>query len=106
MFTVEVTYPARQDMQEQHDWWAENRSAEQAARWYADFFRTLLDLEANPERYPRASEDGLWPFIVRQLNFGLGRKPTHRAVFTVRDSVVYVLRVRHLAQSELTADDL
>ena len=106
MHTVLLVEPARLDLQEHHDWWAYHRSADQAARWYAGFFEALLQLEASPELFSRAIEDGLWPFTVRQLNYGLGRRPTHRALFTVRNNEVVVLRVRHLAQDALTADEV
>jgi hypothetical protein len=46
------------------------------------------------------------PYTVRQLLYGIGRKPTHRAVFEVRGDTVYVLAVRHLAQDDLSADEL
>lgn len=106
MYTVLVTEPAHRDMQEQRDWWAEHRSAEQAVRWYADFFRALLTLEKSPELHPRAAEDGLWPFAVHQLNFDLGRQPTHRALYVIRKTEVIVLRIRHLAQASLTFEDI
>ena len=106
MYTVVLAAPARLDLQEMHDWWAEHRSVDQAARWYAEFFRALLQLEADPARFRRAPEDGLWPFVVRQLTFGLGRRPTHRALFVVREKDVVVQRIRHLAQGSLTSDDI
>jgi plasmid stabilization system protein ParE len=106
MFTVRIAEPAQYDMQEQRDWWAEHRSAEQAARWHQQFFQALLQLEETPARFSLASENGIWPFEVRQLNFGVGRKPTHRAVFTIRDNEVIVLRIRHFAQDSLTADEI
>jgi len=106
MHAVFIAEPARLDLQQHHNWWAEHRSAEQAARWYAGFFKALLQLEAHPERFRKAPEDGLWPFVVRQLNFGIGRRPTHRALFVVRSNEVVVLRVRHLAQDALSADEL
>jgi plasmid stabilization system protein ParE len=106
MHTVLVSRPAERDLKEQHDWWAEHRSLEQAARWYAGILKAIIDLEQHPERHPRAAEDGLWPYTVRQLNYGLGRKPSHRALFTIHNREVIVLRVRHVAQSPLTADDL
>ena len=106
MYTVLVAEPARLDIQDQQNWWAEHRSADQAARWYAGFFQALLQLETNPELFRRAPEDGLWPFTVRQLNYGLGRRATHRALFVVRKNEVVVLRVRHLAQDALTSDDV
>lgn len=66
----------------------------------------MTKLPAKVNRCPLAQENGTFPFEVRQLNFGLGRKATHRAVFTVRPDMILVLRVRHLAQNELTLDDL
>jgi plasmid stabilization system protein ParE len=106
MFAVRIAQPARQDLQEQHDWWAEHRSAEQAARWYQQFFRALLQLEEAPTKFSLAAESGVWPFEIRQLNFGIGRRPTHRALFRVKNNEVIVLRVRHLAQDSLTTDDI
>ena len=106
MYSVLVSKPAQRDAQEHYDWWAEHRSAEQAVRWYAAFYKALLKLEKNPERFPLAAENGTALFQLRQLNFGLGARPTHRAVFVIRDSDIVVLRVRHLAQDALTDDDL
>lgn len=106
MFTVFITEPAESDLQAQHDWWAEHRSGSQAGRWYADFMRALHELAKTADRIRPAAEDGLRGLRLRQLNFGLGRRPTHRAVFTIRESEVVVLRVRHLAQSELRESDL
>jgi hypothetical protein len=37
---------------------------------------------------------------------GLGRRPSHRVVFTIRPEGVVVLRVRHLAQERIAADDV
>ena len=46
------------------------------------------------------------PFEIRQLVYGLGRKRTHRAIFTIRPDQVVVLTIRHLAQSDLGSEDL
>ena len=35
-----------------------------------------------------------------------GRRPTHRAVFTIRGEEVVVLTVRHVAQPDLSPDDI
>jgi hypothetical protein len=86
--------------------WAKNRSAEQANRWYTGVVRRLLDLEHHPERHRLAFEDGLWPYQLRQIVFGLGRRPSHRELFVVRSADVVVLRVRHLAQAPLEETDV
>jgi plasmid stabilization system protein ParE len=106
MFKVIITAPVDRDFDEQHDWWAENRSAVQAARWYAEFLRALHSLENAPTRRPLAFENRKLPFEARQLTFGLGRRPSHRAIFRVVDDRVVVLRIRSLAQSELSVDEI
>ncbi len=100
-YEVLITSRAQQEAQANHDWWAENRSREQAARWYDEFMKATQALEQNPERFVLAPENGRFPYEVRQLNFGIGRKPTHRIVYTVRAHDVVVLRVRHLSQSAI-----
>ncbi|QDT00711.1 type II toxin-antitoxin system RelE/ParE family toxin [Adhaeretor mobilis] len=50
MFRVVVTEPAKDDLQAAHDWWAENRSAEQAARWYVGIHKAIKTLMRMPER--------------------------------------------------------
>ncbi len=46
------------------------------------------------------------PYPVRQLLYGLGKKLTHRAVFEIRGDTVYVVAVRHLAQDDLSSEEL
>jgi plasmid stabilization system protein ParE len=100
-YRVLITQRAQQEAQANHDWWAEHRSAEQAARWYDAFIRSAFSLDTNPERFAVAPEDGRFPYGLRQLNFGIGRKATHRMLFTIRQDAVVVLRVRHLAQQAI-----
>ncbi|HEX6962431.1 MAG TPA: type II toxin-antitoxin system RelE/ParE family toxin [Lacipirellula sp.] len=106
MYTVLVAARAEQDLKEQHDWWAANRSAAQAARWYRRILERILSLEHSPHAHPLADEEDVWPFAVRQFNFGLGHRPTHRVLFAIRETDVVVFRVRHLSQAPITADDL
>lgn len=106
MYTVLVAARAERDLKEQHDWWAANRSAAQATRWYSGILARILSLEHSPHSHPLADEEEIWPFLIRQLTYGLGRKPTHRVLFTVREKDVVAFRVRHLSQAPLTVDDL
>jgi plasmid stabilization system protein ParE len=101
--TYEVLIAARaeQEAQANHDWWAEHRSAEQAARWYDEFLAVVLSLGQNADHCSLAAENDRFPYEIRQINFGIGRKPTHRIVYTIRPNQVVVLRVRHLAQHEI-----
>jgi hypothetical protein len=61
-------------------------------------------LEHNPERFALAAENDRFPYEIRQLNFGIGRKPTHRLVYTIRPREVVVLRLRHLAQEAIEVE--
>lgn len=91
-------------MQAAHDWWSSNRSAYQAGRWYRGVYRAISTLRSNAERLPRIPEHERFSVELRQLTFGLGRRPTHRIVFEFQPDTITVLTVRHIAQDEL--DDL
>ena len=69
------------------------------------FIDALRSLSENPQRCALAPENDLLVFEARQLHYGLGAKPTHRAVFVVRPNQVLVLRIRHLAQQNIIPDD-
>lgn len=103
---VTVLPRARRQLYESARWWAQHRSREQAARWLDGLEQALASLEDNPERCGLAGENDAFSFTLRQLLYGLGRKKTHRAVFEVRDNEVIVYAIRHVAQKDLTPDDI
>ena len=104
-YQVVLTDRAHADLEAAHAWWAENRSEAQAAKWYNAFADAIESLASNPERCILSRENGHFPFQIRDLYFGIGRRRTHRAVFTVRPDMVLVIAVRHLAQQDLSIDD-
>jgi plasmid stabilization system protein ParE len=106
MARVIVTGPAKRDIKQAYEWWANNRSVEQANRWYAGIQGAIRSLRTNPERCALAIESDLLVQGIRQLSFGLGRRPTHRIVFAIEDSTVVVLRIRHASQDALSTEDL
>lgn len=103
---VQFTVQAEEEFESAHSWWAMNRSRAQADRWYISFTEKIRTLASDAEQCPLARENDLFPYEVRDLHYGLGRRPTHRAVFTIRPDDVLVLSIRHLAQRNLTSDDL
>lgn len=105
-YRVVFTQRAEQELEQAADWWAEHRSGVQAARWYEGFSDAIAALAENPLRCPLAPENGLFPYEVRELHYGLGPRPSHRAVFTIRPDLVLVLTIRHGAQADLNAGDL
>ena len=105
-YHVEITEFAERDMRSAHRWWADNRSKHQADRWYTGFANEIASLSVNPERQPQSRESHWFGIELRDLVFGTGRRPTHRAVFTIRGDSVVVLTIRHLAQADLSAEDV
>ena len=102
---VAITDRAFDELNAGYVWWAENRSADQALQWYNGFMAQIKALNENPTQFPIAAENEEFPYEVRQRNYGLGGSLTHRAVFTIRPDMVLVLRIRHLAQDKISADD-
>jgi plasmid stabilization system protein ParE len=67
MREVILTDRAQAELDRTHNWWAKNRSPEQADRWYVGIVKEMLTLEQSPERCPLAPENEFFPFEVRQL---------------------------------------
>lgn len=93
-------------MQSAFNWWADHRSKRQADRWYAGFSKAIAGLSENPERHCQSRESDRFAYEIRNLPFGVGRRPTHHAVFAIRGEEVVVLTIRHLAQQDLSPDDI
>lgn len=104
-YQVVILPRAKIQLYESAIWWAERRSRQQAVDWLAGFEAAIKSLGDTADTHPVARESAAFPFVVRQLNFGLGRSKTHRAVFEIRGDKVLVFAVRHLAQQDLTIDD-
>src|SRR2546423_464690 len=95
---VVITAQAEREMQSAFDWWAKHRSKPQAGRWYTGLAKAIAALSENPERHGQSRERDRFAYEIRDLLFGLGRRPTHRAVFTIRGEEVVVLTVRQVGQ--------
>ena len=103
MSKVQITSPAKMDIQESFDWWSDHRSLGQATEWYERIFHAIATLERMPERCPLVPEKALSQSGVRQLLFGIGKRPTHRIVFHYAGDTdtVTILRVRRHSQVSL-----
>jgi plasmid stabilization system protein ParE len=97
---------AEYQLESAYEWWATHRSLEQAINWYNGFLDSLKSLRDNPQRCSLALENSLVAYELRQIVFGSGRHPTHRAIFTIRPDMVFVLAIRHFAQGTMEVDDL
>jgi plasmid stabilization system protein ParE len=105
-FRVHMLPTAKRQLYESANWWAEHRSTEQAVNWLTGFETALESLTKNAADYSPAPEDHAFPTAtIRQMDYGLKGKKTHRAVFEVPGNDVLIHAIRHLAQRELTPDD-
>ena len=105
-YDVRLTRKAEQQLNEAVDWWAEHRSAEQAARWHTGIVNAMLSLSVKPERCRLARENRSVPIEIRELHYGLGHRPSHRVIFAIRQDRIVVYAIRHVAQDDLTEEDL
>ena len=65
----------------------------------------IVTLQKQPQRCVLAIEHEIFPEEVRQLLYGKS-KNVYRVLFTIRDTTVYLLYVRHTAQAPLTLSDM
>lgn len=103
---VRISPRAKTELYNAALWWAENRDVRQASRWLKGFETTLALLKEDPEQHSLANEDDRFAITLHQVLYGIGQRKTHRAVFEVRGEVVLVHAIRHLAQRDLSPDDL
>ena len=104
-YKVVILPRAKIQLYESALWWAEHRSRQQAADWLTGFQAALKSLGTTADDQPVAPESAAFPFVIRQLTYGLGKSKTHRAVFEIRGDKVLIFSVRNLAQQDLTIDD-
>lgn len=84
----------------------ESGSSDVAQAWFDGMCAALESLRHNPERCGLAHEDVDFPFELRELLYGSGRKKTHRALFRVDGATIVVLAIRHVAQRDVTRDEI
>jgi len=49
MYQVKITEPAKLDIRSSFEWWSDNRSAEQADRWYRGIHKSIASLRQMSE---------------------------------------------------------
>jgi plasmid stabilization system protein ParE len=88
-------------------WYAgTSQSLEVAAAWYDGFLDVLDSLKSNPFRGPVAPENDAFDFELREIHYGSGKRPTHRALYRIAGEAVEVLSIRHHAQRPLKPGDI
>lgn len=103
---VVITPRAKAQIRNAAAWWAANRSSHQAALWLNRIEIAIMELEVEAEQHLLALESEAFSFELRQKLFGISGKRTHRILFSINEHHIVVYAVRHLAQQNLTPDDL
>jgi plasmid stabilization system protein ParE len=103
--TVKLSTKAREQAHSNATWWAEHHSVVQAIRWASELEKVIHTLQTSADRFPVASEADEIGLPIRQLNFGIGSRPTHRVVFSIDERFVFVHGVYHASQRPLRRED-
>lgn len=103
-FQVEITPLAEAQIEQAYRWYRE-QNPEFADRWFRGLMNAIGTLQEKPRRCALAIENDVFTEEVRQLLYGKSRN-IYRVLFTIRDTTVYVLYIRHSSQAPMTVDDL
>jgi plasmid stabilization system protein ParE len=99
-YSVEITGPAEQNIEEAHDWiHAESDAA--AAHWIDGLLTSFLSLETFPLRCTMAPESSDHEEEIHQLLYG-----RYRILFVVRKRKVFVLHIRHSPRDRARMEEL
>lgn len=103
---IRITDLAEEDAHTNYEWWAKHRSAEQAVRWLQGIYAAMFELATTANQHPYATEAELKLRKIRQASFGLGKRPSHRILYAVRDDLIVIYRIQAFKQNSLGVDDL
>jgi plasmid stabilization system protein ParE len=106
-YKVVILPKARIAMNQAVHWYLErSRSESVASHWLEGLLAKLASLSQFPERCPLARESEDFGEAIRELHYGSGRRTTHRALFRILGDVVEVMTVRHVAQDDVSPEEL
>jgi len=101
-----LTSKAKTELTQNIALWGTERSYEQARRWEQTFWTKTNSIKSNPNSFSLAFEAEEFIQQIREAHFGIRRHPTHRIIFYVHESDVFVIAIRHHAQDWLRQEDL
>lgn len=96
-YSILLVQRAEQNILETLTWYQQN-APQVSQRWHDSLNSAFRRLRENPERLPLADESKTFPYRLREVLFGAGRRRTHRVLFVVRPKVVVIYAIRHVAQ--------
>jgi plasmid stabilization system protein ParE len=105
-FRVHISNEAREQIGTTAQWYVrQSGSVDLGLEWQDGFFAAIDSLAENPRRYSLAHESEKFPYELRALLYGSGKRNTHRALFRIDGDEVRVLSIRHLSQRDVSPGD-
>lgn len=104
-YDVRFTDEAERRVREIREWIAE-RSTEGALRWLDSLRVARQQLSERAESFGLAQEADEFDEPLRQVLFKTRRGNVYRALFIVRDAIVFIVSVRGAGQPPVDADDI
>ena len=105
-FEFNITRQAQRDIDRNSIWWANQHSTEQATNRSNTVYDQLESIPESPLIHSISNENDQIQFELREKLVGLGSKPRYRALFMVKDNMVYVLSVRAAEQGAVSPDEI
>ena len=99
-YRIEIADDASAEAEDAYLWMMEQLSKERAEKWFDGLMDAIDTLSNSPKRCSVAPENVDSSEEIRQLLYGKGRG-TYRILFTVSESIVYVLHIRHASRQFL-----
>ena len=97
IFKVKLTQNSSLDIESIY-LWLKASNPTYADRWFKSIMNAIATLQDKPRRCTLAKENENVPQEIRQLIYGKSRQK-YRIIFTIVEDFVYILYVRHSAQS-------
>jgi len=103
--TVRILPRAEADFKAIYSYIAQ-RSPSGAIRWRTAFENSIRSASENPELFGYAPEDRTSERDIHQVLFKTPRGLTYRGIFTIRESELFILRIRGQGQPPLRQDEM
>jgi len=104
IYTVIVTVSAKAEADAAYQWLHE-RTRQYSAKWFNGLLDALQGLDHLPNRCAIAPESRHFDEKIHQLLYGK-RPHVYRVLFVTRQTIVYILHIRHGARLEMKADEI
>ncbi len=104
-YRVELSFKAERDLDYILNW-LQQRSPQGASTWYRRWKKLLVELSKQPTNYHFAPENDEHEDDVRNVVFKTRRGLPYRALFIIRNDVVFITNLRGPSQDLVKPEDI